>query len=178
MTMAKFVFTARLGPFGVGRPGAWRTIHIPCLRLPLTSLASPLTYSFDAGKNNPCHNASMTEIFGATAAALGVAGLFNNCVACFEYIQLGRHFGEDFERCQLKLDLARNRLGRWGQMVDIGNNPVFQSDDDETSRQAHRILGHIINQLSLAYDKSKRYEAGKSQESLVTFGEDDMRPVT
>ncbi|OAQ60163.2 prion-inhibition and propagation domain-containing protein [Pochonia chlamydosporia 170] len=99
----------------------------------------------------------MTEIFGATAGALGVAGLFNNCVTCFEYIQLSRHFGEDFERFQLKLDLARNRLGRWGEVVDVNNNP--------------------LSRAILAYDKSKRYEAGKSQESLGTLGEDDMRPL-
>ena len=35
----------------------------------------------------------MAEPFGIVAGALGVAGLFNNCVECFEYIQLSRHSG-------------------------------------------------------------------------------------
>jgi hypothetical protein len=34
----------------------------------------------------------MAEVFGTVAGALSVAALFNNCVDCFEYIQLGRHF--------------------------------------------------------------------------------------
>jgi hypothetical protein len=33
----------------------------------------------------------MAEVFGTVAGALSVAALFN-CVDCFEYIQLGRHF--------------------------------------------------------------------------------------
>lgn len=54
----------------------------------------------------------MAEIFGTIAGALSVAALFNDCVECFEYIQLGRHFGRDYETYQLKLDIAMTRLAR------------------------------------------------------------------
>jgi hypothetical protein len=54
----------------------------------------------------------MAETFGTVAAVLSVAALFNNCVDCFEYVQLGRHFGQDYERCELKVDIAQTRLSR------------------------------------------------------------------
>lgn len=80
----------------------------------------------------------MAEVFSTVASALSVAALFNNCVDCFEYIQLGRHFGRDFERCQLKLDVAKTRLGRWGQAVAINGDPRFAtaSPDDSSAQQA------------------------------------------
>ena len=56
---------------------------------------------------------------------IALAGLFNNAVDCFEYVQLGRRFGADFQTSLLKLDNARLRLSRWGQAVglsgDLGN---------------------------------------------------------
>ncbi|KAI9794951.1 MAG: hypothetical protein M1833_007325 [Piccolia ochrophora] len=42
--------------------------------------------------------------------ALGVAGLaagFGTCMDCFEYVQIGRNFGNDFEKCMLRLDVVR-----------------------------------------------------------------------
>ena len=49
----------------------------------------------------------MAEVFGIVASALSVAALFNNCVDCFEYIQMGRHFSYNYKRCQLKLNIAK-----------------------------------------------------------------------
>ena len=46
---------------------------------------------------------------------LALAGLFNNAVECFEFIQLGRNFGGDFQTSLLKLDDVRLRLSRWGE---------------------------------------------------------------
>jgi hypothetical protein len=120
----------------------------------------------------------MMEIFGATAGGISVAAVFNNRITCFEYIQLGRHFGEDFERCQLKLDVARCRLARRGQAVDIVNDPTFRegSTDDPTSSQACDILASILRHVELAREKAKRYEANQTHEALGVFGPDDMRP--
>lgn len=103
------------------------------------------------------------EFLGATACGISVAAVFNNCVTCFEYIQRGRHFSDDFERCQLKLDIARGRLARWGQVVDIANNPTFRggSTDDPTSSQACDILASILRHVELAREKAKRYEPNR-----------------
>jgi len=62
---------------------------------------------------------TMAEVFGIVAGAAGLAGLFTPCVDCFEYIQFGRHFGKDYERCLVKLDIIRLRLTRWGQAVGV-----------------------------------------------------------
>jgi hypothetical protein len=34
------------------------------------------------------------EVGGLTVGVLALAGLFNNAVDCFEYVQLGRNFGK------------------------------------------------------------------------------------
>lgn len=44
-----------------------------------------------------------------TSLATGIvalAGLFNNAIDCFEYVQLGRNFGKNFQTSLLKLDSA------------------------------------------------------------------------
>jgi hypothetical protein len=61
----------------------------------------------------------MAEPFGIVAGAVGIAATFKACVDCFEYIQLGRHFGRDYQTDLLSLNCARLRLTRWGQAVNI-----------------------------------------------------------
>lgn len=121
----------------------------------------------------------MGEPFGIVAGALGVAGLFNNCVDCFEYIQLGRRFGHDFERCQLRLDIAKTRLGRWGEAVKINDDPRFRSSapTDKPVQLAQSILEEIVLLFESARKTSKRYELVADQQDLVVFEEKDMKPV-
>ena len=117
----------------------------------------------------------MAEVFGVVSGAVGVAAVFNNCVTCFEYIQLARHFGDDFGRCQLKLDASRNRLVRWGQLVDIGNNRALrQGSDDPKGREAGEILDGILGHMKSAYVKTKRYEGKLNSEERAVLGLDDM----
>ncbi|KAH6703050.1 prion-inhibition and propagation-domain-containing protein, partial [Leptodontidium sp. MPI-SDFR-AT-0119] len=51
------------------------------------------------------------------------------CVDCFEYVQFGRHFGRDFETSQLALDCATLRLTRWGESVNIYDDPKLGRQD-------------------------------------------------
>ncbi|KAH7466716.1 Heterokaryon incompatibility protein s [Fusarium oxysporum f. sp. matthiolae] len=121
----------------------------------------------------------MAEIFGTVAGALSVAALFNNCVDCFEYVQLGRHFGRDFERCQLKLDIAKARLSRWGEAVAIHEDPRFATNepDDRDGRQAKAILEEIGLLFQTVQKSSKRYEINASEDDLVRFEDNDMQPM-
>jgi Prion-inhibition and propagation/Het-s 218-289 len=121
----------------------------------------------------------MAEIFGATAAALSVAALFNNCVDCFEYIQLGRHFGRDYQTCQLKLDVAKTRLGRWGQALDINDDPRFDTKvpSDQSIQLAQSILEEIVLLFESVHKTSKRYEMVAKKQDLVLFEEKDMKPT-
>ncbi|RYP81688.1 hypothetical protein DL770_005826 [Monosporascus sp. CRB-9-2] len=119
------------------------------------------------------------EAFSTIASALSVAALFNNCVNCFEYIQLGRHFGRDYERCQLKLDIAKTRLSRWGQAVAINDDPRFTTDkpEDKSSQQVQAILEEIEQLFGTLQKASKRYAIGAKQEDLELFQIQDMQPV-
>ncbi|KAJ4263217.1 hypothetical protein NW764_016198 [Fusarium oxysporum] len=121
----------------------------------------------------------MAETFGTVAGALSVAALFNNCVDCFKYIQLGRHFGRDFERCQLKLDVAKTRLSRWGEAVAIQDDPRFATNapDDRDGRQAKAILEEIGLLFQTVQKSSKRYEINASENDWVRLDDNDMQPV-
>jgi hypothetical protein len=115
----------------------------------------------------------MAEIFGTAAAALSVATLFNNCVDCFNYIQLGRHLGGDFDRCQLKPNVAQLRLSRWGQVARIYSPPNASDLPDISSSQlalrdpvalsgaslqlARKILLEIGNLFQEAIKTTSRY---------------------
>ena len=54
------------------------------------------------------------EPAGLAVDALAIAGLFNNALDYFEYVQIGRNFGQGYQISLLKLDTARLRLSRWG----------------------------------------------------------------
>ncbi|KAJ4214073.1 hypothetical protein NW759_010599 [Fusarium solani] len=81
----------------------------------------------------------MTEIFGAVSGAISIAALFNDCVDCFEYIQLARHFGKDYSRCQLRLDVAKWRLDRWAPLsisiTTLDSGPVSRRYEQSTPEQ-------------------------------------------
>lgn len=57
--------------------------------------------------------------FGIVAGSIGIAAAFGACVDCFEYIQLCRHFGKDYQTNILIIDLLGLRLCRWGEAVNI-----------------------------------------------------------
>ena len=71
----------------------------------------------------------MAEPFGIVAGAIGLATTFTACIDCFEYIQFGRHFGRDFQTDQLALSCARLRLTRWGESVNIYDDPRLGRPD-------------------------------------------------
>ncbi|PLB46614.1 hypothetical protein P170DRAFT_511328 [Aspergillus steynii IBT 23096] len=61
----------------------------------------------------------MADPLSVTFAVAGIPGIFTSFLSCFEYVQLGRKFGRDYEDSMLKLELERLRLSRWGEKVDI-----------------------------------------------------------
>jgi hypothetical protein len=70
-----------------------------------------------------------------TIGVVGLVGTFTACVDCFEYFRVGRHLGEDYETCVVKLDLVRLRLTRWGSSVGISG-----VDDDVAVAQLRSKL--------------------------------------
>ncbi|KAH8685165.1 prion-inhibition and propagation-domain-containing protein [Ilyonectria robusta] len=61
----------------------------------------------------------MAEAAGLVVGVVALAGLFNNVVGCFEYIQLGKNYRRDFRTNQLKLEVAKLQLSRWGRFVGL-----------------------------------------------------------
>ncbi|KAH7176235.1 Het-s 218-289-domain-containing protein [Dactylonectria macrodidyma] len=86
----------------------------------------------------------MAEIFGIATGALS-------------YIQLGRHFGEDYQRCQPKLDIAETRLGRWDEAVGVNNDARFASASppDKAVKGAQGILEDITD----CFEAARRNQA-------------------
>lgn len=128
----------------------------------------------------------MAEILGTIASALSVAAFFNNCVDCFEYIQIARNFGRDYRVCQLRLDIARTRLGRWGEAVQINEAPRFslppgeggEKHKDKDVQLARAILEEIVLLLETAAKSSRRYELRADEEQLALFdGKKDLDGV-
>ncbi|KAI0873309.1 prion-inhibition and propagation-domain-containing protein [Hypoxylon argillaceum] len=119
------------------------------------------------------------EVFGTVASALSVAALFNNCVDCFGYIQLGRHFGRDYEVYQLKLDIAKTRLSRWGQAVAINDDPQFATDspNEIPLRKAKAILEQIKLLFDVLQKSSDWYKIDAVQEELELLQIQDMQLV-
>ncbi|KAM6483566.1 prion-inhibition and propagation-domain-containing protein [Trichoderma sp. SZMC 28011] len=79
-------------------------------------------------KKPPQHlSTEYSTFFGIAIGETSVAARFSNCIGTFEYIHLGRNLGEDYERYQLKVDVAELRLGRWGETVGVNSDIRFAS---------------------------------------------------
>ena len=114
------------------------------------------------------------EAAGLAVGAVALASLFSEAVQCFEYVQLGRNFGKSFQPCQLKLDVARLQLSRWGQSLGLDS-----MNDAQTLQQtrlaaqgihkAEEILGHILDLFADAERVSERHRirAPHSDQSLA-----------
>ncbi|KAE8442729.1 hypothetical protein EG329_002920 [Mollisiaceae sp. DMI_Dod_QoI] len=119
----------------------------------------------------------MAEAAGLTLGVVALASLFNNAVECFEFIQLGRSFGKNFQTSQLKLDNARLRLSRWG--FSLGLNDTIQNvqslEQRFGSRQnidhAEALLGQTLELFADAEGVSKKYKSGRNVKdgSLAVF---------
>ncbi|KAF5569552.1 prion-inhibition propagation domain-containing protein [Fusarium pseudoanthophilum] len=121
----------------------------------------------------------MAEVFGVVSGAIGVTAIFKQCVECFEYIQLGRHFSRDFGRYRLKLKIAKRRLARWGEAVSIDENPRLTAPepDDTLARAVKAILEEIVLLFQTINKSSKRYEIKVPKEDLECLGDENLEPV-
>ncbi|KAL2046575.1 hypothetical protein ABVK25_011734 [Lepraria finkii] len=84
------------------------------------------------------------EAAGLAVGVAGLAGLFSTCVECFDYIQLGRQFGQDYGKCLLKLDVARLQLSRWGAAMGLG------TVENSGLQQQHLAFNNSSQEITLA----------------------------
>ncbi|KAL8924559.1 MAG: hypothetical protein Q9172_002643 [Xanthocarpia lactea] len=112
---------------------------------------------------------------------LAIAGLFNNAIDCFEYVQIGRNFGQRYQIGLLKLDGARLRLSRWGQSVGLSGEledeqslpQAFESAHD--LNKAEQMLGQILDLFADAESISAKFKTrgGRAEQDLLT----DLEPA-
>jgi uncharacterized small protein (DUF1192 family) len=121
----------------------------------------------------------MAEPFGIIAGAIGIASAFTAYIDCFEYIQFSRHFGRDFETSQLALDYARLRLTRWGESVNIYDDPKL-GRQDATATEIQLAKDALLQILVLFADTesiSKKYKlTTKACEDLSAYSTGNMDP--
>ena len=119
----------------------------------------------------------MAEAASLAVGVMALAGLFNNTVECFEFIQLGRNFGNNFQTSQLKLDNARLRLSRWGYSLglsdDIQNVQSLEQRFGSRQKidQADALLGQILDLFVDAERVSQKYKSRTKadDDSLATY---------
>lgn len=96
------------------------------------------------------------EAVGFAIGAGSLAGAFTACVDCFEYIQLGRQFGQDYGKCLLKLDAAKVRITRWG--VAMGLGPVL-SLERRYSKSDIEMARNLLDQIMESFNEAERVSA-------------------
>lgn len=112
----------------------------------------------------------MAETAGLIIGAVSLTTIFTTCVDCFEYVQLGRNFGKDYQRALLKLDIAKLRLSRWADVVDESRNQYRVSVG--TSAEAEKvkeILGEIVDCFAAAEKVSQRFKTKSSSTELQVY---------
>ena len=117
---------------------------------------------------------------------IGVAGLtavFTTCVDCFEYIQLGRHFGQDYGKCLLQLDVAKLRLCRWGSAIGLGPKTNLKqkiSVSDKELMLAQSLLAQIMEsfmdaeRISDRFKKHASMQNADSEQLLIYHADSDL----
>ncbi|KAL8909867.1 MAG: hypothetical protein Q9171_004817 [Xanthocarpia ochracea] len=117
---------------------------------------------------------------------LAIAGLFNNAIDCFEYVQIGRNFGQRYQTVLLKLDGARLRLSRWGQSIGLSGEledeqslPQASESADDVNK-AEQMLGQILELFADAEGISAKFKTrgGRAEQDLLVHDtQTDLEPA-
>jgi hypothetical protein len=120
----------------------------------------------------------MAEAVGLTMGSVALASLFTTCIDCFEYIQLGRQFGKNYQRSLLKLDIVKLRLSRWADAVNDSQqhcNVAIGSANE--AQKVQEILGEIIELFANAEKVSVKYKMRAKPGDLVAYNVNaDLEP--
>ncbi|KAK4216293.1 heterokaryon incompatibility protein s [Rhypophila decipiens] len=111
------------------------------------------------------------EVAGLVIGGVSLASLFTTCVDCFEYIQLGRQFGRDYQTAVLRLDLLKLRLSRWASAVNDSDYGVSVQSDDEIVK-VKEVLGQIIELFEATEKSSKKFKASDDGAGMADLDKD------
>ncbi|KAI3343195.1 prion-inhibition and propagation-domain-containing protein [Ustulina deusta] len=125
----------------------------------------------------------MAEAFGIVSGAVGIASAFSTCVECFDYVQLGRRFGKDFQTDQLTLSLLKLRLSRWGAAVGVESDPPLSLSQPNASAAEIAVAKDTMLQMLVLFADSekvsRRYDLSGQQpgEDSSALTEADMEAL-
>ena len=105
----------------------------------------------------------MADSAGVTVSDIALTTLFADCVDCLDYVQLGHKFGSDYEKCQLKLDLVKLRLSRWGDSVCINGDPSARLCAAVTSSEDQETVKRLLSRICMLFENAEN-EAARSQQ--------------
>lgn len=111
------------------------------------------------------------EFVGFAIGVAGLADVFIACVDYFEYVQLGRQFGQDYEKCLLKLDVAKVWMFRWGATMGLGLDPYLKQQIfafDNEIRLAQSLLEQILDSFKDAKRLLERFKKHTSMQNSVS----------
>ncbi|KAI1451362.1 hypothetical protein F4805DRAFT_104644 [Annulohypoxylon moriforme] len=115
----------------------------------------------------------MAEIFGVVAGAVGIASALSACIDGIGCIQIGRHFGSDFQTFQLRLRMLELRLARWGEALGVYDDPRFNDPSVATDeiRIAKDALFQILDLLQKSDRLSKKFQPSSEQDEDLRTGD-------
>ncbi|CAI7596253.1 unnamed protein product [Penicillium bialowiezense] len=120
---------------------------------------------------------------GAVSLATAISGIFVSVVECYEFVELGRRFGSDFEKSQARLEALKLQLTRWG--ISAGALPDPQTGQcrdvkvgKDIADSATRLLAIIREDTMEIERKSDRYLSQSSSGSDQELAINDQNDMT
>lgn len=125
-----------------------------------------------------CMANSAGAVLGAMSLATSLPVTFISIVECFEYVELGRRFGKDFNKCQARLEALKLQITRWGISSGVLSDPQTGKQravnfDAHTTETAQRLLDLILADTRELENKSRKY----CYQPEITSGMDSMVPI-
>ncbi|KAL6825609.1 prion-inhibition and propagation domain-containing protein [Trichoderma sp. SZMC 28015] len=116
-------------------------------------------------------------LFEAMSLVTSLPATFISIVECFEYVELGRRFGKDFNKCQVRLEALKLQITRWGISSGVLPDPEtgkqrVVSFDAHTTETAQKLLDFILADTRELENKSRKY----CDQPGVTSEIDPMQP--
>ncbi|KAI1076587.1 hypothetical protein F5B20DRAFT_321248 [Whalleya microplaca] len=115
--------------------------------------------------------------FSFVAGSIGIASALNACISGIGKIQIARRSGSDFQTSQLRLTWLRLRLSRWGEAIQVHDDPRFKGPIETTPevKAAKDTIFQILRLLEKSEKSSKSLEGrGGQPEDLSPFQNRDL----
>lgn len=123
---------------------------------------------------------------GAISLATALSGIFVSVVECFEYVELGRRFGKDFDKSQARLGALKLQITRWGISTGVlpdprtGRHRTVEVESD-VAANAELLLSAIRDDIVEVEKKSQKFsdrQVSTSRPDLAIIDPNDFTALT